>query len=44
MLIVLGLTYFVLVGSTLATPDRGPVVRLDDAVGYCPLRFLFGGY
>ena len=34
MFIGSGLISLVLAGFTLVTHERGPVVRLDDAVGY----------
>ena len=37
MFIGLGLTSLTLVCSALAAPNRGPVVRLDNAVGYWSL-------
>ena len=38
------ITSLVLAIFALVTPSRGPVVRLDDAVGYRLLRLLFGGH
>ena len=40
----LGLIYLVLAGSGPVVCDRGPVVRLDNAVGSLFLRLPFGGY
>jgi len=38
MFTVLGLLSLALVGSTIATPNQEPVVRLDNAVGHHPLQ------
>ena len=42
MFIGLGLISLALAGSGLATPDQGPVVRLDNAVCHRPLRPIRG--